>query len=169
MSEEKKMEEEIEETIEEEKIEELNDLNNDQQNEVVEDYQEKYLRAIADYQNLLKQSAKEKTIFAKYAIEDFLQDIIPVYDHLKLSLQGLKDEEQNNAWVKGVQYVLNQFKTILESRGVNEIKTVGEKFDHNLMEALDGEGDIVKKEVMPGYTLNGKVIKAAKVIVENKK
>lgn len=121
--------------------------------------------ALADYQNLLKKTAADKTEFAKYAIADLLEDIIPVYDHLKMSLAGLPEGEDNNAWVVGVKYVLKQFKDALESRGVEEIKTVGEKFDHNTMEALEGEGEIVSKEIMPGYKLNGRLIRAAKVVV----
>lgn len=121
--------------------------------------------ALADYQNLLKKTAADKTEFAKYAIADLLEDIIPVYDHLKMSLAGLPDGEDNNAWVVGVKYVLKQFKEALESRGVEEIKTVGEKFDHNTMEALEGEGEIVSKEIMPGYKLNGRLVRAAKVVV----
>lgn len=134
--------------------------------EEVESCENKYLRALADYQNLLRQTAKDKEEFVKYATSNFLQDIIPVYDHLKMSLAGLNEEEGSNPWAIGVRHVLKQFKDILESHGVEEIKTVGEKFDHNLMEAVDGQGDTVKKEVMPGYKLNGKVIRHAKVIVE---
>ncbi|MCF7860172.1 nucleotide exchange factor GrpE [Patescibacteria group bacterium] len=133
-----------------------------------EDWEHKYKLALADYQNLLKQSAKDKIDFAKFALSDFLQELLPVYDHLKMSLATLPDNEQDSAWVKGVEYVLKQFKDLLESRGVQEIKTTGEKFDHNLMEALEGEGDKVIKEVMAGYTLHGRTIRAAKVIVGKK-
>jgi len=136
------------------------------QEEEAESWEHMHKRALADYQNLLKQTAKEKEEFVKYALTDFLYDILPVYDHLKMSLQGLSEEEANNAWVQGVKYVLKQFKDVLNARGVEEIKTVGEKFDHNTMEALDGSGENVKQEVMPGYKLNGKVIRPAKVIVE---
>jgi len=134
-----------------------------------EDFKEKYLRAIADYQNLVKQSQKEKAEFAKFAISDFLQDILPVYDHLKLSIKSLNNEEKKSPWVEGVNHVLKQFKEILNNRGVLEIETLGQKFDHNLMDALEGEGEYVDKEIMPGYTLNGKVIKPAKVTVKNNK
>ena len=74
-------------------------------------------------------------------------------------------EEENSAWVVGVKYVLKQFSDSLSARGVEEIKTVGEKFDHNTMEALEGDGDVVAKEIMSGYKLNGRLIRAAKVIV----
>lgn len=133
-----------------------------------EDSEQKYLRALADYQNLLRQTAKEKSDFAKFAISDFLQEIIPVYDHLKLSIKGLNEEEAKSAWVEGVKHVLKQFKSVLESRGVEEIKTGGEKFNHDEMEALEGDGDMVKSEVMSGYKLAGKVIRPARVTVWNK-
>jgi molecular chaperone GrpE len=131
-----------------------------------ESWEHKYKRALADYQNLLKQQAKERDEFIKYAVADFLQDILPVYDHLKLSLTGLSEDDDKNPWAVGVRHVLKQFKDILSSRGVTEIKTVGEKFDHNTMEAIDGSGEMVKQEIMPGYQLHGKVIRPAKVIVE---
>jgi molecular chaperone GrpE len=134
--------------------------------EEIDSFENKYLRALADYQNLLKQTANERTEFVKYALSDFLQDILPIYDHLKLSMNGLGEEDMKNPWAQGVAHVLKQFKTVLEDRGVEEIKAVGEKFDHNTMEAIEGSSEIVKKEVMPGYKLNGKVIRHAKVIVE---
>ena len=133
--------------------------------EEIDSYKDKYLRALADYQNLMKQTASEKLEFVKYAANDFLQDILPIYDHLKLSTQGLSEEEKKNPWAQGVTYVLKQFQDVLKQRGVEEIKTVGEKFDHNTMEAVEGSGDTVSKEVIPGYKLNGKVIRHAKVIV----
>lgn len=128
-------------------------------------FENKYKLALADYQNLLKKTAADKIEFTKYAVADLLEDIIPVYDHLKISLNGLPPEEENSAWVIGVKYVLKQFGDILSSKGVEEIKTVGERFDHHTMEALEGEGEIVCKEVMPGYKLNGRLIRAAKVMV----
>jgi len=132
----------------------------------IEPWEHQCKRALADYQNLLKQSAKDKEEFAKYALSDFLFDILPVYDHLKMSLFGLSEEEGKNAWAEGVRHVLKQFKEVLSARGVEEIKTKDEIFDHNIMEAIDGSGEKVKQEIMPGYKLNGKVIRPAKVIVE---
>jgi len=129
-------------------------------------WENKYLRALADYQNLLKQTAREKTEFAKYALTDFLHNVLPVYDHLKMSLNGLSAEEKKNPWAEGVGHVLKQFRQVLADHGIEEIKTVGELFDHETMEAIDGSGEMVAQELMPGYKLNGKVIRHAKVIVE---
>lgn len=134
-----------------------------------DDYEARYKRALADYQNLLKNSVKEKQEFVKFALNDFLQEILPVYDHLKMSLISLPDSEKDSAWVKGVEYVLKQFKTVLNDKGVKEVETIDQKFDHNLMDAIEGEGDYVVAEIMPGYTLNGRVIRPAKVKVSSNK
>lgn len=129
-------------------------------------WEAKYRRALADYQNLLKQSAKEKQEFAKYALDDFLQNILPVFDHLKLALASLPLEDKKNPWVEGIAHVVKSFRELLSSYGVSEIKTVGNKFDHETMEALGGTGDKIKQEISPGYKLHDKLIRPAKVIVE---
>jgi len=134
------------------------------------DLPEKYQRVLADYQNLIKKNNQERQEFIKFALVDFLEELLPIYDHLKLSLVSLPKEEESNAWVLGVKHVLRQFKELLKVKGVEEIKTVNQPFDHNLMEAIDGEGDLVVKEVSPGYILNNRLLKPAKVIVgKNKK
>lgn len=129
------------------------------------DYKNQYLRALADYQNLVKNSAAEKQEFVRYALTGFLEELLPIYDHLKMSVSGLSEAESQSPWVVGVQHVLKQFKDLLASRGVEEIVTAGQKFDHSTMEAMAGQGEMVAKELRPGYKLNGRVIIAAKVEV----
>ena len=126
----------------------------------------KYQRALADYQNLLKRTMQEKQEFAKYANEQLLLDMIPVYDNLKTSLKHTDETAKNNGWAEGIKYVVKQFREVLENAGVKEIETENKKFDPELMEALEGKGKRVRKEVKAGYTLNGKVIIPAKVILE---
>lgn len=122
-------------------------------------------RALADYQNLSRQAAKEKLEFAKYANENLLHEILPVYDNLKVSIEHFKEGE-NSSWLEGIKYVVKQFKDVLANLGIEEIETEGKEFDYNTMEALEGQGKKVKKQVKSGYKLNGKVIVPAKVILE---
>lgn len=136
------------------------------------DWQDKYKRALADYHNLLKQTAKEKEEFGQYARVNFLHEVLPVYDNLKMSLQHFNENADQNSWAEGIKYVVKQFKDILEGMGVAEIKTVGEKFDHHTMEAVDSEetedkkkDGIVVREIKAGYKMNSKVIVPARVIV----
>jgi molecular chaperone GrpE len=132
----------------------------------LKDANEKYLRVLAEEQNLIKRQTLEKEEFVKYANQEIISEFIGVYDHLKLSIGSLPENEKASAWVKGVEYTVKQFKDLLAVNGVEEIKTAGEKFDPNTMEAVDGAGEKVAKEIMPGYKLNGKVIRAARVMLE---
>ncbi|MFH1255354.1 MAG: nucleotide exchange factor GrpE [bacterium] len=143
-----------------------NDVSSDEKS-----LEDKYRRALADYQNLLKQTAKEKMEFAVYANELMLREILPVYDNLKLAIEH-HNGELSDEWLKGVLHVAKQFKDALNKLGVEEIRVEGEKFDHNSMDAVDSEetedenlDGQVAKEIKAGYKLNGKVIEAAKVIV----
>ncbi len=134
-----------------------------------EELEECYKRALADYQNLLKQTAREKEEFVKYAAERFLHDILPVYDNLKMAVEHHKE---GGSWLEGVKYVVKQFKTVLEGMGVSEVKAENERFSHETMEAIesqdtkDKEQDgIVVRVLRPGYILHDKVIIPAKVVV----
>lgn len=130
-----------------------------------ENFEHKYKRALADYQNLLKNTAQEKREFARFANEQFLYEILPVYNNLKLAYGHAQSAPDKSSIIEGIKYVIKQFKDILENAGVEEIETKGKEFDHNDMEAIEGKGDKVVKEVMPGYKLRGKTIIPAKVIV----
>lgn len=137
-----------------------------------EEIEHKYKRALADYQNLLKQTAREKEEFAKFANEQLIMEILPVYNNLKVSLSHVGDDEKKNGWAEGIKHIVSQFKNILENIGVEEIKTAGEKFDPNTMEAVKQEetddekkDGIVVSELSAGYKLKGKVIRAARVAV----
>jgi len=132
-----------------------------------ENFEEKYKRALADYQNLLKRHEREREDYIKYANEQILMEFIVVYDHLKMSLGHVDGETKEDPWVKGIVHVISQFKDLLKSSGVEEIKTEGEKFDHHTMEAVKGEGKKVKKEIKAGYRLKGKVIIPAQVVLED--
>jgi molecular chaperone GrpE len=134
--------------------------------------EDKYKRVLADYQNLLKQTAKDKMEFAKFANEQLLYEILPVYDNLKASIQHADETAGANGWLVGIKYIIKQFKDVLEKIGVEEIKVKDKKFDHNTMEAVGSEetedeklDGAVAKQVKAGYRLNGKVIEAAKVVV----
>ena len=134
-----------------------------------EDFEAKYLRALADYHNLAKQHLKDKQDFARYANEGLLQEFIPVYDYLKISLEHA---EEDSKWLEGIKHILSQFKKVLEDNGVTEIVTEGVVFNHDTMEAVrneetdeEGRDGLVAKELKAGYSLNGKVIVPAKVIV----
>jgi molecular chaperone GrpE (heat shock protein) len=138
----------------------------------VDEWEAQCKRALADYQNLLKQTTKEKNEFIKYANERIINEFLPVYDNLKLSLAHIDAAAEKSNWLAGVQYVIKQFSEILSRHGVEEVKTVGEKFDHSSMEAVENQitddekqDDVVVREIKSGYMLHGKIITPARVVV----
>jgi molecular chaperone GrpE len=137
-----------------------------------DDYENLYKRALADYQNLIKRSTEEKKDFVRFANERLIMELLPVYDNLKTAINFSDESVQGNGWAEGIKYVIKQFKDILEVNGIQEVRTVGEKFDHNKMEAVSEEetddkkkDGLVAKELKAGYELNGKVIEPARVVV----
>ncbi len=143
-----------------------------------EDYQGKYLRALADYENLKKEMEKQKQEWISFANSNLITEILPVLDNFKISTKHIPEKERKSPWVEGIMYIQKQLLDVLKSQGVEEIETVGKKFDHNLHEAVKDnnlseeekkkfkEGEIIK-EVRPGYKMHEKVIIPAKVVVKS--
>jgi len=137
-----------------------------------DEYEGMYKRALADYQNLLKQSAQDKQDFIKYANEQIVYELIPVFDNLKLAIKHADNEAQKNPWFAGVVHVTKQFEDVLSGVGLEELKADGMKFDHNTMEALEKEetddrkkDDFVARVMKPGYKLKDKIINHTRVVV----
>jgi molecular chaperone GrpE len=135
-------------------------------------YKQGWARAQADYQNLQKEIGEQRGNWVKMSELQILEEFIPVYDNFKKAFamtQGESSKEHEN-WAKGIEYIMKQFWKVLADHEIEEIKTVGEKFDTQLHEAVgeeesdQGEG-VVLREVDGGYSMKGKVIKVAKVIV----
>lgn len=136
-----------------------------------EELEHKYKLALADYQNLLKQTAKERRDLALYANEALILDLIPVYDNLKLTLQHYPPNADAN-WLTGLQHVISQFKKTLKDNGVKEIVTKEKQFDPLLMEAVETRetddkklDERVAEELKGGYQLHDKVLIPARVAV----
>jgi molecular chaperone GrpE len=102
--------------------------------------------------------------------------ILPILDNFKLALKDCSPRTTEtamteNAWIVGFSHIKKQLEDLLAENGVEEIKTIGEKFDPLLHEAVEksggGEGvdERIIEERRPGYRLNGKVIQAARVVI----
>jgi molecular chaperone GrpE len=136
-----------------------------------ESFEHKYKLALADYQNLLRQTTKDRRDAILYANEALILELLPVYDNLKLSIKH-SGGKGNESWLTGLQHIIQQFKKVLEDSGVKEIKTNGEKFDPAIMDAVENRNTTDKKlegnvaeEITSGYQLNEKVITPARVAV----
>ncbi len=134
-----------------------------------EDYKNLYTRALADYQNLQKETTKEKEEFARYVKSNMIMEFIPIYENLKTAVEHSEDDNQ---WLKGVEYIIKQFEDMFANNGVQIINPVDESFnpeEHEAVEKIETENkkqiDKIVKVVKQGYKMGDKVIQPAKVVV----
>jgi len=129
------------------------------------------LRGLAEAENLKKRLIKEKEEFQKYATESLIADLLPVLDHLELALAHGREIEACKDFMMGVDMTRKSFVDILAHHGVAEFGQVGEAFSPETHEALgmiaqpDLPADVVGKVVQRGYTLRGRLLRPAKVMV----
>lgn len=131
----------------------------------VEDFENKWKRALADYQNLEKRVESQKSEFAKCAAKDLILKLLLVGDTLNLAAKHLNEQ--------GLDLAVKQFWQVLEGEGLQKIEVAGKEFDPSEMECVDviegkTEGKVAE-EIRPGYRLNGKVLRVAQVKVYKKK
>lgn len=135
------------------------------------DYQSQWLRAMADYQNLKKQTEVEKSDWLKFAAANLLRQLLPIANNFAAAAKHVPADQQNTEWVKGIGHIQKQFDDVLKAAGVEAIVTADQPFNPEYHEAVgqrpvDGVGpDMIIEEVQPGYTLHGKVLVPAKVVV----
>jgi len=131
-------------------------------------------RAVADYQNLEKRVEEGRTQLNDWATTDLIQRILPSLDHLEtvvdLGREILAEKPEIKDWYRGVELAVNQLAATLKDTGLGEIAADGQ-FDPSSHEAVDtqeGEENKIIKVAQKGYTLNGKVLRPAKVVVGRK-
>lgn len=150
-----------------EEKEEPEETKEEQLEKQVEEYKEKMQRIRADFDNFQKRSEKEKEEFVKYANEGLILKVLEAYEDLGRALEVKKTEDLK----EGVELIYKKLTKILKDEGLEEIKTVNEKFDPYKHEALLVEktdkydNNTVIEELAKGYSLKSKVIKYAKVKV----
>jgi molecular chaperone GrpE len=133
-----------------------------------EEYLNGWKRAKADYLNLKKETETASAELAQFVAAGMLMKFLPVYDGLK---KACAMENSGDKWAEGILNIKKQFEEVFKKFGVEEIKTVGEKFNPEFHEAISRqkkdsvESDIILEEVSGGYTMNKKTIIPAKVIV----
>lgn len=138
-----------------------------------QDYDElddRYKRILAEFENFKKRSAKEREGLYNSILSDVIEVILPVVDNLE---NAAKVETKDESYKQGVELVLKQFKDVLTSKGIEEIKAIGETFDPSLHEAVGsvqddtkGEKEIVQ-EYRKGYKIGNRVIRHSMVVVAN--
>lgn len=138
------------------------------------DWKDRYARAMADFDNFRKRTARDREDLVKFAAKDVIKDVLATVDNLARALEGAKDRA-DDPFVKGVQLVYDGLLKTLANHGATPLDSVGEPFDTNYHEALtslpseDVEEGIVMNEVQRGWLLHGKSLRPAKVVVSKGK
>ena len=138
------------------------------------DWKDRYARAMADFDNFRKRTARDREDLVKFAASDVLKDILPTVDNLARALGEAKDKAED-PFVAGVKLVYDGLVKALADHGATPLDSVGEPFDANFHEALaqlpsdDVEEGHVMSEVKRGWMLNGKLLRAAQVVVSSGK
>jgi molecular chaperone GrpE len=141
------------------------------------DYKAKYFYIAAEMDNYRKRMERERENLVKFGNERILSDMIEVVDNFDRTIGMLKfDEDQKvKNIVTGLEMVRKQFSDTLTKHGLTPVESIGKEFDPNFHEAVAQEyaegkkpNEIVK-EFQKGYTLNGRLVRAAKVVVASDK
>lgn len=139
-----------------------------------EEYLNNLKRSQADFINYKRRQSELFLEMVGASNLEMIMEILPIYETLSLAVRQTPDSLKDSEWAKGVAQIKNQLGDLLKKKGVEEMKTVGEKFNPEIHEAVEmvsfsdkSEGEILE-EVQKGYKLNGRVIRVAKVKVAKK-
>ena len=131
-----------------------------------------YIRLMAEFDNFRRRTSQEKLEIVSMASTDTIKGMLPVLDDCERALQVLGQSDDSDAAKEGTELIYHKLMSYLQSKGLAVINAMGEAFDTDLHEAVaqfpvqeeDKKGKVFDV-VQTGYTLNGKVIRYAKVVV----
>jgi len=128
-------------------------------------------RTQANFENFRKQTEKRVMEIREMAAKNIILELLPIIDNFELAL---KNTENQDSFKEGVKLIHTQLNSILENNHIETIKTTGGQFDPYLHEALlkvesDQPKDSIVEELQRGFTLNGEVIRHAKVKISSGK
>ena len=136
---------------------------------------DRLLRAMAETENIRRRSIREKEDAAKYAITNFARDMVPAADNLGRALdalpEGARDDESFKSLIEGVELTGRELVTVFERHGIKEVRPQGDKFDHNLHQAMfeiedaEQEPGTVMQVMQIGYTIGDRLLRPAMVAV----
>lgn len=138
-------------------------------------YCDKYLRLQAEFENAKKRFEKDKSDLLRYANDAFFLEFMPILDNLEAAEKHIKEAKDFKAVQEGVDIIQQQIQRFLKDMGIEKVKTVGEKFDPHMHDAIEvdekAEGDdgVIIAELKPGYKINGRLLRPASVKISKKK
>ena len=129
------------------------------------------LRSAAEFENVKRRSAREVENAHKFGAEKLISDLLPVLDSLDKAVELASETEGAEAMTEGIELSVKMFLDALGKNGLREVDPLGEPFDPALHEALaavpneDAEPNTVMEVIQKGYSLNDRLVRAAKVVV----
>lgn len=129
------------------------------------------LRTMAEMENIRRRSQRDVENAHKFAVEKLLSELLPVVDSLEKAEELAKTTDNADSMAEGISLSLKLFVSTLEKSGIALVDPLGEPFDPQLHEAMamvpnpDAEPNSVMDVMQRGYTLNGRLVRAAKVVV----
>ena len=134
-------------------------------------WKDMYARMLADFDNYRKRVSRDREELVKFAASDTVKDMILTADNLALAIGQAKDPE--DPFVKGVQLAYDSFLKALKDHGAEPFESIGEELDPNRHEAIatlpsdSVEEGKISTEVKKGWMLNGRLLRAAQVVVSS--
>ena len=153
------------------KIEELEKKTAELEEKVAKD-RDDYIRLMAEFDNFRRRTAQEKLELVSMASTDTIKGLLPVLDDCERALKVLLESNDSDAAKEGTELIFSKLMSYLKSKGLAVIEAMNQPFDTDLHEAV-AQFPVPEEEmkgkvfdvVQTGYTLNGKVIRFAKVVV----
>jgi molecular chaperone GrpE len=140
----------------------------EEEKEKAQSYYASWQRAAADYQNFKRRVEQEREDLTRLTSAAIIINVLPLVDDLERALQNVDSHLAGLTWVDGIRLIYRKFQAVLEASGVKEIEADGQNFDPAYHEAVafgEGEDGKVISVVQKGYTLGGRVIRPAMVVV----
>lgn len=140
-----------------------------------DEWKDKYLRSLAEMDNARKRLEREREEYVKYALTDFLKELLLIVDNFERALQ-VKDETDGRSFQEGVAMIYRQLSEFLRRLGVRPVESNDKKFDPNIHQAVlteEAEGveePEVAELLQRGYWLHDRLLRPAmvKVLVPKK-
>lgn len=145
----------------------------DKRDQKIEELNDRLLRNMAEFENFRNRSEKEKAAMFEIGAKSVVEKILPVVDNFERGLSAVSGDEEENAFVKGMEAVYKQFTAALGEIGVTPIEAVGKEFDPNLHNAVmhdeddSMEANMVSEELQKGYMYKDSVVRHSMVKVVN--
>ncbi len=131
-----------------------------------------YIRLMAEFDNFRRRTSQEKLELVSMASTDTIKGLLPVLDDCERALKVLSESDDSDAAKEGTELIYSKLTGYLKTKGLAVIDAMGQPFDTDLHEAVaqfpvqdEEQKNKVFDVVQTGYTLNGKVIRFAKVVV----